>query len=252
MTPSDAGPDDPARRTKRWRAMLRGVALLLWSLLLIAFWQGAREAGVGPLDYLVATIEHVAARPWAPAGVLALYLVRPVLLVPITVVNLASGFVLGLLPGLALAMTGTLASASIGYGIGRLLGSAGLANDLPARWSILRTLRRRSFESVVAGGLMYLHADAVNLPAGLLRVRFPVFLAGIAVGNTLTMSSAVLAGSSVEGSLRDATVAIDTTTLLLALALFTVSLALASWLRRRQAIARERQAAPANGGSQPR
>jgi uncharacterized membrane protein YdjX (TVP38/TMEM64 family) len=48
--------------------------------------------------------------------VLALYLLRPLLLVPITVVNLASGFVLGALPGLALAMAGTLASASIGYG----------------------------------------------------------------------------------------------------------------------------------------
>ena len=252
MAHPDPDPGGPARRKTPWRTVLRGAALVLWSLLLIAFWQGARQAGVGPLDYLVETIEHVAARPWAPAGVLALYLVRPLLLVPITVVNLASGFVLGLLPGFALAMTGTLASASIGYGIGRLLGSAGLASELPARWSILRTLRRRSFESVVAGGLMYLHADAVNLPAGLLRIRFPVFLAGIAVGNTLTMSSAVLAGSSVEGSLRDATVAIDTTTLLLALALFTVSLALASWLRRRQATARERRPAPAEGGSQPR
>jgi uncharacterized membrane protein YdjX (TVP38/TMEM64 family) len=95
-------------------------------------------------------------------------------------------------------------------------------------------LRRRSFESVVAGGLMYLHADAVNLPAGLLRIRFRVFLAGIAVGNALTMTSAVLAGASVEGSLTDATVNVDGTTLWLALGLFTVSLALASWLRKRQ------------------
>ncbi len=252
MTHLDPDPGDPGRRKLRWRVVLRGVALVLWSLLLIAFWQGARQAGLGPLDYLGASIEHVAERPWAAAGVLALYLVRPLLLVPITVVNLASGFVLGLLPGLALALTGTLASASVGYGIGRLLGSAGLASELPARWSILRTLRRRSFESVVAGGLMYLHADAVNLPAGMLRIRFPVFLAGIAVGNTLTMSSAVLAGSSVEGSIRDATVAIDTTIVLLALALFTVSLALASLLRRRQAIARKRQPAPAEGSSPPR
>jgi uncharacterized membrane protein YdjX (TVP38/TMEM64 family) len=80
---------------------------------------------------------------------------------------------------------------------------------------------------------MYLHADAVNLPAGLLRIRFPVFLAGIAVGNTLTMTSAVLAGASVEGGLVGAKVAVDGTTLWLALGLFAVSLALASWLRRR-------------------
>jgi len=223
----------PISRTPRWQAVLRGAALLLWLLLLIAFWQGARQVDTSPLDYLLAGIEDVAERPWAPVGVLALYLLRPLLLVPITVVNLASGFVLGFLPGLALAMTGTLASASVGYGIGRLLGSFGFVGELPTRWAMLRALRRRSFESVVAGGLMYFHADAVNFPAGLLRIRFPVFLAGIAIGNTLTMTSAVLAGSSVEGSLRDATVAVDGTTLLLALGLFTISLTLASWLRRR-------------------
>lgn len=252
MPPADPNEGTAARRRRRWQTTLRLVALALWSLLLLAFWQGARQAGVGPLDYLFAGIEDLAARPWAPAGVLALYLARPLLLLPITVANLASGFVLGLVPGLALALTGTLASATVGYGIGRALGSADLAHDLPARWSLLRTLRRRAFESVAAGGLMYLHADAVNLPAGLLRVRFPVFLAGITVGNSLTMTSAVLAGSSVEGSLRDATVAIDGRLLVLALTLFALSLTLAWWLRRRHARGRAQPAAPVESGSASR
>jgi len=242
---------EPEARTRRLRMTFRAVALVLWSLLLITFWVGARQADTGAVEFLLASIEHLAARPWAPAGVLALYLIRPLLLVPITVVNLTSGFVLGAWPGLALALTGTLASASVGYAIGRLLGTFGLASALPERWPILRTLRRRGFESVVAGGLMYLHAEAVNLPAGLMRIRFPVFLAGIAVGNTLTMTSAVLAGASVEGGLRDATVAIDGTTLLLALALFTVSLALASWMRRRNAPARANRSTALDEGLPP-
>ena len=233
MTPSGDRLATAGGRGPRLRTATRAVALVLWSLLLFAFWQGARQADVGPLDYLLGSIERLATRPWAPVGVLALYLVRPLLLVPITVVNLTSGFVLGALPGWAFAMTGTLASASVGYGIGHLLGTAGLAGGLALRWPLVGTLRRRSFESVVAGGLMYLHADAVNLPAGLMRIRFPVFLAGIAVGNMLTMTSAVLAGASVDGGLRDATVAVDGTTLWLALGLFAISLALASWMRRR-------------------
>ena len=233
MPPSEVRLAMAGGRGPRLRTATRAMALIVWSLLLLAFWQGARQADIGPLDYLLTIIEDLATRPWAPVGVLALYLMRPLLLVPITVVNLTSGFVLGALPGLAFAMTGTLASASIGYVIGRLLGTAGLAGGLAVRWPLVGALRRRSFESVVAGGLMYLHADAVNLPAGLLRIRFPVFLAGIAVGNTLTMTSAVLAGASVEGGLVGADVAIDGTTLWLALGLFTVSLALASWLRGR-------------------
>lgn len=232
-------------RSKRYRGALRTVAVASWAVVLAAFWFGARQAGVGPLEYLFGGIDEVAAQPWAPAGVLALYLVRPLLLVPISVVNVAAGFVLGLLPGLAIALTGTLASASIGYGIGRGLGSAELARTLPERWSVLGLLRRNAFASVVGGGLMYLHADAVNLPAGLMRIRFGVFLAGIAIGNALTLSAAVLAGASVEGTLADATFAVDVATLLPALALFALSLTLASWLRRRTARARERAAAAA-------
>ncbi|MBW6454639.1 MAG: VTT domain-containing protein [Trueperaceae bacterium] len=251
MPLAESRPDRPGPLATRLRLASRLIALVTWSLLLVVFWQGARQADAGPLDYLLGSIEHLADRPWAPAGVFALYLVRPLLLVPITVVNLASGFVLGAAPGLALAMVGTLASASVGYGIGRLLGTVGAAGDLMGRWPLLRALRRRSFESVVAGGLMYLHADAVNLPAGLLRIRFPHFLAGIAVGNTLTMTSAVLAGASVEGGLGEATVAIDGATLWLALGLFAVSLALASWLRRRGAPARVRPAAAVDEGAPP-
>ena len=80
---------------------------------------------------------------------------------------------------------------------------------------------------------MYLHADMVNLPAGLLRVRFPTFLAGIALGNALTMTTAVLAGASVEGSLTDARVSLDLRYVASAAALFLVSLALAYVVRRR-------------------
>jgi phospholipase D1/2 len=240
---------EPGALGRRLRLVFRAVALILWSALLLAFWLGARQADTGAVAYLLTSIEQLAARPWAPAGVLALYLVRPLVLVPITVVNLTSGFVLGAWPGLAFALAGTLASASVGYAIGRLLGTFGLASALSERWPILRALRRRGFESVVAGGLMYLHAEAVNLPAGLMRLRFPVFLAGIAVGNTLTMTSAVLAGASVEGGLRDATVAVDVTTLLLALALFAVSLAVASWMRRRKVPAPATARAAADEGA---
>ncbi|TVR90729.1 MAG: TVP38/TMEM64 family protein [Trueperaceae bacterium] len=233
-------------RSRRTRAVLRATAIGVWAVVLVAFWYGARQADLGPLDFLLVGIEQIAAHPWAAVGVLALYLARPVLLVPITIVNLASGFVLGVFPGVVLALAGTLASASIGYGIGRLLGSPRLAKALPERWSFLGMLRRNAFASVAAGGLMYLHADAVNLPAGLMRIRFPIFLAGIAVGNALTMTSAVLAGASVEGNLRDTTLSVDLMTLVPALGLFALSLTLASWLRRRHARERDRATATAN------
>lgn len=222
-----------ARFGRRAGSALRIAAMLAWAALLIAFWLGARGAEGGPLTYLRTTLDGFAARPWAPLGLLGLYLLRPLLLVPITVANLASGFLLGAPAGVPFAMAGTLLSASVGYAVGRFMGSAGLPADLAERSPLARGLRRRAFESVVAGGLMYLHADMVNLPAGLLRIRFPTFLAGIVLGNALTMTTAVLAGASVEGRLADARVSLDLGYLVLAATLFVVSLALAYVLRRR-------------------
>jgi uncharacterized membrane protein YdjX (TVP38/TMEM64 family) len=219
-----------------------GVGLGLWALLLGAFWIGAQGSEAGPIGTLIEALEVLAGSPWAPAGVFALYLLRPVLLLPITVINLASGFVLGLAGGLPLALVGTLASATVGYSIGRALASGATGTVSGSRPGLPGTLQRHGFVSVVAGGLMYLHADAVNLPAGMLRIRYPLFLAGITVGNSLTMTSAVLAGASAQG-LGDASVQLQPEALLGALGLFLLSLLLAYALRRRtQDLERRRRA----------
>lgn len=224
------------RSAGRWRAALRWVALGVWSASALAFWLAARAHEGGGLDLLLALVDGVAAHPGAPLALVALYLARPFLLVPITVMNLASGFVLGVWPGVALALLGTLVSASVGYALGRLLHPDGVdAAATSRRWRLARALRRRGFESVAAGGLMYLHADAVNVPAGMLRVPYPVFLAGIAVGNALTMSAAVVAGASLVGPIVGARVSVDAGALALAALLFVTSVGLAAWLRRRAA-----------------
>ena len=225
-------PNNPVARLGAHK-LLRILVLLVWVALLIAFWLGARRADTGLLEYLLGRIDEMSHLPWAPAGLLAFYLVRSLLVVPITLLNLASGFLLGPLWGIAFGMMGVLLSSTIGYGIGRFLSSAELAENLSARWPLVRTLRSRSFETVLAGGLMYLHADAVNLPSGLLRIRFPVFLAGIAVGNTLTLVTAVLAGASVEGGLADVKIEVEPLYLAVAAALLLVSLVLAYLVRKR-------------------
>lgn len=202
-------------------------------MLLAVFWLTSRAADAGPLQVLTAAIDDARHSPWAPLVLLGMYAARPFLLVPITVANLASGFLLGPAWGIALGMVGTLVSASVGYLIGRTMGRSGLPDDLTERWPFVSLLRRRSFVSVVAGGLMYLHADLVNVPAGLLRIRFPLFLLGIAIGNLLTMSTAVLTGASVEGDLRGASVSLDPWYLAAAALLFLLSFGVAYLLRSR-------------------
>jgi uncharacterized membrane protein YdjX (TVP38/TMEM64 family) len=209
------------------------VALVLWGILLLGFWWQANSSELGALTFVAQSIEGIARQPWAPLSAFALYLVRPLLLIPITIVNIAAGFVLGAVGGMALAAAGTLASATIGYGMGRGMGGPTALSAKLSRGRIPQTLRRHGFLSVAVGGLMYLHADAVNFPAGALRIPFPTFMAGIVVGNSLTMTAAVLTGASIDGQLLNANLSLDGNRLILAGTLFAISIALALALRKR-------------------
>ena len=225
---------------RRRRRSLRWVGGAAWIAAVAAFWASAQRSDVGAFAFLLSIVEGVVEHPWAPAIVLAGYLLRPVLLIPITVLNLSAGFAVGVPWGFVVGALGTWGSSTVGYLIGTTMAdpsdspggtSATATSNLVTRFAGL--IRRRGFESVVAGGLMYLHADAVNFPAGALRVRFPVFLAGVTVGNALTMSSAVLAGASIDGSLSDARLTLDPAMAWTAGALLVSSVVLATWLRRR-------------------
>ncbi len=231
---ADADPSDSDRPHQAARGRVpRGLVVGAWAVVVAAFWATVLATDGGPLDTLAAGLDVAAAGAWAPWALLAAYALRPLLLIPITVINLASGFFLGAWPGLAVAMTGTLLSASIGYGLGAGLRSSHDVERWAGRWRFVTMLRRRGFESVVAGGLMYLHADMVNLPAGLLRIPVPRFLAGIVIGNALMLTTAVLTGAAVDGTLADARFEVDVGLLAAAGALFAFSLALAAVLRKR-------------------
>ena len=216
------------------RDLLRPIAVVVWAALLLGFWLLLRGSPAGPLDTLRQAALQLASSPWAPLVLLALYGLRPLLLVPITVLNVASGFALGPLLAIPLALTGTLISASSGYAIGRLLGPAQAAST--SRFATL--LRKRTFESVAAGGLMYLHADLVNLPAGMLRLRFPAFLLGIVVGNSLTLTMAVMAGAAIDADAAGGGYSVNLEYVALAVILFAASVILAQVVRRRLGVRR--------------
>lgn len=227
-TAADVGPHDGLHLPA-----LRWAYLAAWAVLLIAFWLLLRDLDSRPVEFMLGAARDAAGSGRAAAGLLVLYLLRPLLLVPITALNLTAGLVFGPFPGIPLAVAGTLLSASVGYGLGRLQGSAALADSLARRWRFVRMLRSRSFEAVLGGGLMYLHADMVNLPAGILRIPFTTFLLGICVGNALTLTMAVLAGASFEGSLRGAASSVNFEYVAAAVVLFLSSVLLARVLRRR-------------------
>lgn len=222
-------------QARRGASRRRRVAVLaLWGVLLAAFWLLARARGDGPAALMQGWLEGVATSPYGALVLLGLYGLRPLLLLPMTILTVFAGFLFGPALGLAYALGAMLASASLAYALARSIGGRGPEGGWAAE------LRRRSFEAVLTSRLTFVPGDVVNYAAGALRVRFRAFLAGTALGGLPGLAMGVLAGASIEGAFRFDGLRFRPGYLLASLALLIVSLAVSRGLRRRQ----ERRGAP--------
>lgn len=205
-----------------------------WLTSLVAFWLFARAQGETPVALLNSLLTSLQAYPLSPLLLLGLYLVRPLFLLPITLLTLASGLLFGAFWGFFYAAVASLASASVAYLFGRFF-----THDLPGRfgWALSARLQRYPFETVLLSRFLLLPGDLVNYLAGFLRVRYAAFLAATAVGGVPGLLVGVLAGASLEGDLSGG-VQLNAWYLVASATLLVLSLG-GSWIiRRRTRLAR--------------
>ncbi len=211
--------------------MRKGVALLLWLAMLAAFLAAASRHAGGVLGMLEAALRTIRRSPDGLALLAGIYLVRPLLLLPVTVLTAFCGYLFGPLWGVAIAHTAALASATAGYlAVRWWRGSRPLAAD-PA-WT--ERLRRRTFETVLVSRLSFVPGDLVNGVAGGLALPFVPFALATALGGLPGTLVGVLAGAAMHGEgFRAAAVHVRPGFIGASLALAVLSLALAVTLRRR-------------------
>lgn len=213
---------------------VRRSILLLWLLLLISFWGYTRVQGLEPVTLLAAWLGRFAGNPLAPLMLLAAYLVRPLMLLPITILTLASGFLFGASWGFVYATFATLLSSALAYTFGRFFGMGSVSEGKYA--SFITALRDRSFETVLFGRLLFLPGDLINYAAGFFRVRLEAFLAATALGGVPGLLIGVLAGAAIEGDFHTTGLSLNLPYLLASAGIFVFSLGLSLILRRRVAL----------------
>lgn len=205
------------------------IVLPVWVAVLVAFWLFAQSREGGAVGLIEGWLAALSTSRWALLGLFAAYAVRPLLLLPMTVLTTFTGFLLGPLWGASFALAAVLASASIAYFLARYLG----AGRTP-RGDLWRRLRDRGFEAVVTARLMLVPGDAVNYVCGVLRIPYPSFAAATAVGGLPGLMIGILAGSSVDGAFSARGLRLNVWYLVASAALLVASLATARLLRRRQ------------------
>lgn len=170
----------PARRTGavvRFAALVAiivaGVALLRWGP--VAERLDAAE--------LLATFQAIGQEPWAPAALVAVYLVLCPLGVPVSPLMLAGGIVFGFAAGTLLNLAGTWLGAAATFGVARLLGRDLVAQLLGTRLAAIeRTVERHGFWTLVRLRFVPIPFAAVNYAAALAGVRPGIFLGATAIG----------------------------------------------------------------------
>jgi uncharacterized membrane protein YdjX (TVP38/TMEM64 family) len=225
----------------------RGLVLVLW-LTIFLLWRGYQTSNdLSTTEAGQRFIDAVDAAWWGVFAYIGVYLVRPLVLFPASVLTVMGGVLFGPWLGVAVVVVAANMSAMVAYGVGRLLGSVPDSaatgavggddddddDDLSfvARWS--ERLRQNSFETVFIMRLLFLPYDLVSYVCGALRIKWAAFLLATALGSLPGTVSFVLLGASLE-RVDQGLDGINVWAIYASVAIFVISIVISRLLRKRQ------------------
>ncbi len=227
----------PLRRLWQWLRAHRTavIAVVFWLGLILAVRQ-SMAANDLTFAQLTAQLQTLLSSTWfGPLLYIVVYLVRPLILFPASLLTILGGSVFGLWPGFLYVLIAGTVSALIPYGIGRWFssGAASEQADASALQRFIHLLRRNPFQAVLMMRLIYLPYDAVSLVAGSLRIPFIIFIVATGLGNLAGTLSFVGVGAALEGDLAAGQVSLNPVTLLFSGVILVISLTVSQLLNRR-------------------
>lgn len=212
----------------RYRNWLIGGA---WSLLLGGFFLVAWLRGQGPVEMLVGMLQAMQASPWAIVWLTLIYLVRPLFLLPVTVLTVFAGFLYGPWFGALYSTVGAVGTAWLAYSLARWLTPPPRPG---AGGKMAQNLRNNAFEAVLTMRLMSFPGDPINFFSGAMRVPVIPFLLATLIGGLPGMMIGVFAGASITGDFTFSGLSIRWEFVAASAVLLVAGLLTSRWLRRRR------------------
>ncbi len=214
------------------------IALSFWLVILGGYGYYTATGGLSPLESFKRTLDFMANSPFGPLLFVVLYTLRPLILFSAVVLTLGAGFLFGPVWGVVLTVIGANLGASLAYLIGRTLGRGVLAattnNDASPVRRYAERLRNHSFETVLTMRFIFLPYDLVNYLAGFLKVRYTAFILATILGSLPGTVAFVLFGASTDGDFSSGLPSFNPAVLIASVVIFTVSLGLSRFFKRRE------------------
>lgn len=229
-----------------WRSHAQKlVALCIWALLLGGYSLYYQRQGL-TLESSLQQLLALFATPYGPLLYLASFLIRPLIFFSVGILCIMGGIIFGvggaahLLLALGYTMIGLMASALISFGIGRFFGNGLIGQRATAREHLVQRyanrLRRNGFLTVLTMRLILLPFDVVNYLAALVAVDWKAFTLATAIGALPSTIAFVTFGAAIDLSQVAAgkMPTLDGKLIVLAIALFGVSVLLSRWYKGNQ------------------
>jgi phospholipase D1/2 len=196
----------PATERRPVAGRVRRVAIALIALAaLAALWRYTPLRDFVSLRALIEIAHTLDESPVAPLAVLAAYVVAGLLVIPVTVLIIATGVVFGPLLGGFYALAGALLSAAVTYWIGSKLGRNTVRHLAGRRLN--RITRRLAKKGALAIALIRLLPVApfsiVNAVIGASHIRLRDFLLGTAFGMAPGIAVTVVFVDRVSAAVTD-------------------------------------------------
>jgi len=164
--------------------LLRLGLILLVLLALSAAWRWTPLGEWLSLERITGWIDHFRGSPSAPFIILGGYIVGSLILVPVTLMILATAFAFGPLAGSAYSLVGCLLAAVITYAVGRILGQDKVRRLAGSRLDrVKRRLADHGLATMLTVRLVPIAPyTVVNIMAGAFHIRFRDFIFGTILG----------------------------------------------------------------------
>ncbi len=229
----------PTAKPSLWRAHgVKMLALLFWLSLIGGYWLYARTNDLSITDSTRQLANLLTRTTWGPIIYIIIYVLRPLIFFPATLITVLSGFLFGPI-GTLYTILGSNSSALLAFFVGQYFGKGLLDAEKSAglRQHYAQRLRQNSFETVLLMRLLFLPYDLVHYVAGFLRIDWKAFILATAIGSLPGTISFVLLGASFGtlDELLNGNLQVNPWALGLSIVLIVGSIALSRFLKRREA-----------------
>jgi uncharacterized membrane protein YdjX (TVP38/TMEM64 family) len=197
----EAFPPDE-KQFKRWDFLRVTGYLFLAGLLIAGIWHWTPVRDFLDPRAIAAAGERFSNSPASVPLIILTYVIGVIIFVPVTIMSLGTIFLFGPITGFLCALLGLAASATVTYGLGRLLGRNTVRKIAGRKLNRLsRFLTSRGILTMSLATLLPLAPfGVVNMVAGVSRIRFRDFILGSVIGGV----PAILAMTVFERGLRTA------------------------------------------------